>query len=928
LSGNLLDFLNPIKLVTYFCQPGLGQLGFEVAIPELLKALEDQDSTVKKRTCIALGQLGSEAAIAGLLEALEDQDTNVRREAATALGQLNSEAVIPGLLKALEHSNSDIRWCATEGLKQLGSENAVSHLLRVLQDENADVRCKAAEALGQLGSQEAIPGLLSALRDHYQRVRSKAAEALGQLGSQEAIPHLLKALEDKDAKVRWKAATALGQLHSEAAIPGLLRALEDEDQNVRWRAAEALGQLRSEAAIPGLLKALEHVNSSVSKNAATALAQLGSKAAIPGLLKVFEEGNSRVRGEVSNVLRQLASEAILPDLLKLLKRGNDDVRRQAAELLAQLGSKEAIPELLRALQHKSSTIRAKAAIALGQLGSEVVIPELLEALEKENQESTVRKRVAEALAHLGSEAAIPELLNTLEDGSEEARKRASIALGQLGSEAAIPGLLKPLHHRNSDVRKRSALALEQIGSPKPLMDLWQLRLIKEEEHFASTIEAIQERCRFYNYELYQRTQLLMSQRITDTGDADYKRSLGELEVLIRISRPRKDFQWWRQLQDTWLNKFGGKLSDLERTEYGYLFKWAGADRERILKDAEDGLLDREIASVGGFRSSYILEITEQGQCIYQYIPQIKLNNEPSAKFIGIEEAKKVASEIDVLLLTVTEPERKAVLAAMHPLPGWEQLLQGSISYITYRFGVFGRYRTAHCECTMGSGGRDGSGNTIYDAVTELKPKAVLLLGLAFGIDRKKQRLGDVIIAESIFPYDLQKITADVTLYRDKEVRCGEILSERFRTRRSGWKLFQGKNLVMTGKRPVEVHQGVMLSGDKLVNNEVFRNNLLKPFADRDKDGKPYGGEMEGRGAYESAYRAAAKLQVRVEIILIKAICDWADGDKNDRAQPLAAYASVSLAEYVLNQPDVLAQLGAQDVASNKISYLAHCRLEP
>ncbi len=40
-------------------------------------------------------------------------------------------------------------------------------------------------------------------------------------------------------------------------------------------------------------------------------------------------------------------------------------------------------------------------------------------------------------------------------------------------------------------------------------------------------------------------------------------------------------------------------------------------------------------------------------------------------------------------------------------------------------------------------------------------------------------------------------------------------------------------------------------------------------------------------------------------ILIKAICDWADGKKNDKHQPLAAAAAVSLVHYVLSQKTIL-----------------------
>jgi hypothetical protein len=50
---------------------------------------------------------------------------------------------------------------------------------------------------------------------------------------------------------------------------------------------------------------------------------------------------------------------------------------------------------------------------------------------------------------------------------------------------------------------------------------------------------------------------------------------------------------------------------------------------------------------------------------------------------------------------------------------------------------------------------------------------------------------------------------------------------------------------------------------------------------------------------------AAAIRDSVPCILVKAICDWADGKKNKKHQPLAAAAALSLVHHVLSQADVL-----------------------
>ena len=51
----------------------------------------------------------------------------------------------------------------------------------------------------------------------------------------------------------------------------------------------------------------------------------------------------------------------------------------------------------------------------------------------------------------------------------------------------------------------------------------------------------------------------------------------------------------------------------------------------------------------------------------------------------------------------------------------------------------------------------------------------------------------------------------------------------------------------------------------------------------------------------------------MEIILVKAICDWADGDKNDRAQQFAADVAVDACHHLLSKSDVLEALQAKDL---------------
>ncbi len=85
-----------------------------------------------------------------------------------------------------------------------------------------------------------------------------------------------------------------------------------------------------------------------------------------------------------------------------------------------------------------------------------------------------------------------------------------------------------------------------------------------------------------------------------------------------------------------------------------------------------------------------------------------------------------------------------------------------------------------------------------------------------------------------------------------------------------------------------IKEGLLLSGDKLVDNIDYREKLLS-FAP-----EAVGGEMEGVGIYAAAHRA------RKEWIVVKAICDFADGHKRRNKTARQKHAANAAAQAVLH----------------------------
>ncbi|HIJ05727.1 MAG: PBS lyase HEAT domain protein repeat-containing protein [Methanomicrobiales archaeon 53_19] len=125
--------------------------------------------------------------------------------------QLNSRTPIPELIKALGNEEKNIRKDAAEILGSIGEE-AIAPLAALLGDEWWVVRYRACEALGLMKLPDAYPHLRAAVSDERDHVRYMAAKGLGRLGIPEAALDLAPLLEDENPYVRKMAAGSIARL--------------------------------------------------------------------------------------------------------------------------------------------------------------------------------------------------------------------------------------------------------------------------------------------------------------------------------------------------------------------------------------------------------------------------------------------------------------------------------------------------------------------------------------------------------------------------------------------------------------------------------------------------------------------------------------------------------------------------------------------
>jgi len=241
---------------------------------------------------------------------------------------------------------------------------------------------------------------------------------------------------------------------------------------------------------------------------------------------------------------------------------------------------------------------------------------------------------------------------------------------------------------------------------------------------------------------------------------------------------------------------------------------------------------------------------------------------------------------DVLIVTVTEVESRAVMKVFREATGKDSKPEPIGDRIYLDLGEVKSGRVFIALTGMGSGGLSGSQEGVRKGIEALSPSAVIMVGIAFGINQQKQAVGDVLVSERLMLYDLQRVGTDTEgslqiIPRGDRPHASPWLINRLQVAKLCW-----------DESNARVRFGLILSGDKLVDNIDFRGQLLK------FEPEAIGGEMEGVGLYVACQNS------KVDWILVKAICDWADGQKakdKDAHQELAACNAATFVLHALQQ---------------------------
>ena len=180
------------------------------------------------------------------------------------------------------------------------------------------------------------------------------------------------------------------------------------------------------------------------------------------------------------------------------------------------------PRLIEGLCHRDEGVRSNSAKGLSRLAKKK-IPQAIKVLSAALEDPVYEIRNV-AVKTLGKLRAVEmtELIRKSKHPEYHVRWAAVdiIAISKLKTEESVALLLDLCSDSEYLVSSQAAYALSEIKAVEALEHLWRLYLDSKRIYFLGAIAAIQSRCGFYNYALYQQAQTLEMQ----SGDAEQQLS--------------------------------------------------------------------------------------------------------------------------------------------------------------------------------------------------------------------------------------------------------------------------------------------------------------------------------------------------------------------------------------------------------------------
>ncbi len=521
----------------------LGEIGSDKAVCVLIDVLTNH---WYGHACIdaseALGKIGSEKAIPALIDAIENKHFWIKRQSVEALGNIGSDAAVP-ILTDIIKDKSPLSHIAAEALVNIGSQKAISALINTFNyGFTSYLDWEFTYCLGMVRSEKAIPSLIDALKYHPSYfIKAQVVEVLVNINSEKSINSLVDMLRDHDLLVRKIVIEELrnqsrnrGNILGEKVISALISVLTLKHFDPIKMSLDSLRNIKTPNIFYNIfypiiyilyIYYLKNEYKELIVLAAQVLVNINDNGFIDNLINTLRKNsNLYVRSKVVKILSKCRSEKRLSCIVstknfEALNGENPafhDVKTgiYAKEILIKKNTCELI-HIIEQIDYQRSIKAGKMILMIDPEKnlSDGYLDEYLHWIYDDQKSLEIRINAIQILIEVSDKKTIDILVNILKNPIYDSgiprlvSKIALEVLAGIGGQQAIDSTILALENALSF---EAAKALQKLAEndrnlsslTKKLPHLLTLIPTEASQPALLVITAIQARCKYYNYAIY------------------------------------------------------------------------------------------------------------------------------------------------------------------------------------------------------------------------------------------------------------------------------------------------------------------------------------------------------------------------------------------------------------------------------------------
>ena len=253
----------------------------------------------------------------------------------------------------------------------------------------------------------------------------------------------------------------------------------------------------------------------------------------------------------------------------------------------------------------------------------------------------------------------------------------------------------------------------------------------------------------------------------------------------------------------------------------------------------------------------------------------------------IDLVRQVDSEsVDFAIVVALKNELEALRHRIPELERVERSDEDTRSYYSATITAAGEVHYRIIVTLLPAIGNLDSAHATADLINRWNPRYIIVAGIAGGLSKDSQSLGDIIASESIVYYEPGKVRDSSVEPRNRQFLADRtLLDGLWNIQDTSWKnsLPERPDGKPASAELPRIHVGPIASGEKVIASADEAERLLSTQRNL------IGIEMESAGVASAAFSALKK----VGFITIRAVCDFADNQKNDNWHSYATHAAAA-----------------------------------